>query len=322
MSDQQDQNPQKLDYNKDIRTPSTRDIIADQHAAWDNDEWNDKGEKKQVQATAEPAETQPSATPPKEDDKPVETKPAEQTPQETKPTPPAESKPAFDEEKLVEKITSKLLETLAPKEEAKQKTLDDRVTELQDKAKAEGRELTYKDALSAVKDELTETLPKTLTEQITKQVMENLNKQVDDEAKKQQETQQAQKTQDETNKKAMFSEWDRQVGVMQREMGLPKIINKDDPEDPGVKAQELIFKAMNMRVEKQKAAKEKVSLSLIEAYHSPEYKQLTEQPGRDAPINGAKRSIGPTNGKELSYADIHNADLRDLVAEVYNNPQN
>lgn len=312
--------PQDLEY-KDIRESSTRDIISEQHEAWDNSEWN-QGEKKSAQAEEGKTQAQPET--PREPEKPVEAEPAKQTPevQTQQPTPPAEQKSTLDEEKLVEKITTKLLETLSPKEEVKQKTLDDRVAELQEKAQKEGRELTYKDALSAIKDELSETLPKTLTEQITKQVMENLNKEVDEETKKQQDTRIAEQKQEEANKTSLYGEWDRQVGVLQSEMGLPKIINKDDPEDPGVKAQENLFKALNIRADKQKQANQKVSLNLIEAFHSPEYKQLTEQPGASAPVNGAKRSVGPTGGQRMSYQELHNSDLRDLVAEVYKQPSN
>jgi len=311
-------NPQKpteeneakpLEYQQDIHNTDMSDLVAEQHkaeAAW-ADEWNTPEKpKEEVKEPEKPIETPAPVV------APTVTPKVEEPPVPPTPPPP----PALSADEIAEKVTAKVIENLNPATPEEKKTIDDKLAELQEKAKAEGREITYVEALKFLKDEARSELTGELTETVTKQVLDNLNKEVEQEETKQQQAKEATEKQTKANQDAMYKEWDRQVGVLQSEQSFPKVVNKDDKNDPGVIAQNRLFRALNMRAEKATKAGQPVSVSLVETFHSPEYKELLKDDQKNAPVYGARKTVGGEQAG-LKYQDIHNVPMEDILKEHY-----
>jgi hypothetical protein len=302
--------PQEIDYQKDIRNTDLRDIIAENNA-WEDDQWSE--EKKQTVTPPVSEEKEPKITTP-----PVE---AVKPPDTTPPVSKEAEKPVLDEAKLTEtlteNITKKLVEQFSPSDTTKEekKDIETKIKELQAKATEEGRELTYQEAIKFVKDEVSSD-PE-LRDQIKKEIMADLNKEVESETKKAQEEKARQEKETKEQNDRLYSEWDRQIGVLQQQ-GFPKVLDKTDPNDPGMRAQKQLFEALNAINKEQQKNGQPVSLNLVEAYVHPIYKQITEQPGKDAPVNGMRKSVASNEKVGLNYQkDIHGADLRDIISEMY-----
>lgn len=291
-----------LDYQRDIHDTSMEDLLADQHkqeAEW-ADEWNNPEPKKEVkeetQMPSAPAEAAP-ITPAVEEPKP--------------PTPVTPPPPALNADEIAEKVTAKVVENLNPATVEEKKSIEDKLAALQNKAKDEGREITYTEALAFLKEETKAELAGELTETITKQVRENLDKEIAEEEKQKADAKVQQEAQQKKNNDIMVGEWNRQVSVLQEEQSFPK------PTDPNfAKAKDVLFQALKNRADKATKEGKPVSVSLIEAFHSPEYKALTQQEGKDAPVYGARKTVG---GEQpgLKYSDIHNASMEDILQEHY-----
>ncbi len=96
---------------------------------------------------------------------------------------------------------------------------------------------------------------------------------------------------------------------------MPKIINKDDPNDPGIAAQkELFAQAMAINEARQKEGKPMiVSPKLIFYEH---YKPSQEVPGADAPIAGNGVPSRTSEG-QINIQDLRKKSISDLVRERY-----
>lgn len=310
--------PKELNYQTDIRDKDMRDIIAERNE-WEDNQWNES--KKEEAKPQEP-------TTPKEPA--IDAKPTDPV-APSEPTKPAETvkepeKPVIDEAKLTEtlteNITKKLIDQFAPETATKEDKKDWQVKlkEMQEQATKEGRELTYEEAIKFVKEEsqaeLREELKTELKTTLKKEIMDDLNKEV---AVEEEKVKQQKEARNKYNQQ-LYGEWDRQIGILQQQ-GFPKVIDKNDPNDPGMRAQKTLFEALNAINKEQQAKGQPVSLSLVEAFMHPIYKQLTTQPGKDAPVNGTRKSVAPNEKQGMNYMkDIHNAELRDIIGELYQQP--
>lgn len=301
---QNDQNKApELNYQQDIHNTSMEDLISE----WNDSAW-EEGQKPE-----EPIK-------PKEEEKPAEpTTPVEEKKVEAPVTPPQEPvKPPVDEEKLTDTMVEKLYEKLNPQTPEEKKDFATKLKELNEKAKSENREPTYEEALALLGEEVTVKTKEELRSELKKEIIEDLNKEAEAAEKKQQDAKKAHDDQVKKNQQQLHGEWDRQLGILIANGDIPKVVNKDDQNDPGVVAQKNLFEALNAYAKEQTEKGQQVSLSLVEAFMSPHYKKLIDQPGKDAPVNGARKSVGGDSKPGLDYhKDIHNRDLRDILSEAY-----
>lgn len=294
-----------LDYQQDVHNASMEDIVAQQHKA--EAEWADEWNNPPAEKPKEPETQMPSA--------PAETTPVTPAPVVEEPKPPTSATPpppALSADEIADKVTAKVVENLNPATVEEKKGIEDKLKDLQDKAKADGREITYTEALSFLKEETKAELTGELTETITKQVRENLDKEIAAEEKQKADAKDAQDAQQKKNNDVMVGEWNRQVTVLQNEQNFPK------PEDPGfAKAKDVLFQALKNRADKATKEGKPVSVSLIEAFHSPEHRALTQQDGREAPVNGARKTVGGEDKTGFTNQELHNMQMEDIVREHY-----
>jgi hypothetical protein len=286
--DSKDKAPE-INYQRDVHNPDLSDIAA---------EWEDTATK--TTDSAKPAEE----LSPKKEEKPTEpVKPVEAVKLPEEPV-----KPVIDEEKLTDNITNKLLEKLTPEDATKQekKDLKTKLSDLEAKAKEEGRELTYTDALEFLSKETKESVKEELKEEVKKEVLSDLQKEVDTEDAKTREQQAAQLKQQETFTK----EWDRQLARLEEGGQLPKPTDMKDPNDPRVKEELALF--IQMRDYNLKHTEAPI-LNVVEFYHTAFKSPTSKPPGADAPVNGARRSVQPTDDKDFTYQSMHNSSLEELA---------
>ncbi|HEX9060837.1 MAG TPA: hypothetical protein VF941_11715 [Clostridia bacterium] len=307
---QNDQNKApEINYQQDIHNADIRDLLAE-HNEWEDGQWEEGQEPKEPTKPQEPA----PVTPPVEQ-KPIEATFATPAPIESVKE---EPKPIIDEEKLTDKMVDKLYDKLSPQTPEEKKDFAAKLKELNEKAAAENREPTYEEALALLGEEVTEKTKTELKESLKKEILEDLNKEVDEEERRQKEAKVQQEETTKKNEQVLHGEWDRQLGILIEQGSIPKVINKDDENDPGMVAQKNLFEALNAYAKEQQAEGKPVSLNLVEAFMSPHYAKLTKQPGKDAPINGARKSVSGNDKPVLNYLnDIHNKDLSELLAEAY-----
>lgn len=299
LQEDQDKKPE-INYQEDIHKVSLTDIAED---------WAE--EEEELAKGVSPDDQLSTKDASKSEDKSAEEKPKEpEVPAKEEVKEP--EKPAIDEEKLTNNITEKILEKLAPEDATKEekKDIKSKIAELTKKAADEGRELTYIEALEFLSGEtkstVKEELKVELKEELKKEIRADLEKEVQDEQAKQSQIEAQQKArQDQLNK-----EWDRQIAALEASKDLPKVVNMKDPNDEGVKEQMALLTQMS---EYNKANPANPILNLVEFYHT-KYKSPSKKPaGADAPVNGAKRSITPSDPNAYSYGEIHNTSLEDLA---------
>lgn len=163
--------------------------------------------------------------------------------------------------------------------------------------KKEGRNPTYEEALEFVSEQAVEALEKRQAEKIQKE----------EETKKTQEKAQAER---EANlNKYIDSELEDLIGKGK----IPAITNKDDENDPGVRARRAIFQAM-LDVNKERTAEGKDPIYSPKIIYYEHYKAPTQQPaGADAPVFGGKSGSVASEDNKFNYNDIHKKSFMDIM---------
>lgn len=210
------------------------------------------------------------------------------TPPEVKeetPPPP----PVIDEDKLSDTIVDKILK--ANKEEStpqEQDELEKALTEITNKAKLKGREITYTEALKVVAE--------VSTKKAKEEIMAELQKEADEEDRKETEARvQAEETQKQVNEQ-WNTYWDGQLAELEALGKIPKIEKPGDESDKGVKVRMEIFKKMQEIATKNRAEGKEPILNIKEifAFHyQPSNEVIEEQ--KNAPVAGVTRNV--TNAK-------------------------
>lgn len=97
--------------------------------------------------------------------------------------------------------------------------------------------------------------------------------------------------------------WDTQLEGLEKEGKIPKVENKEDPNDAGLKARKDLFVAANENKE--------YNLELVYYKH---YDKKKQPAGADAPVSGGRKSVSKEPEGEFKYSEIHGArELSDLV---------
>lgn len=281
-----------LDYQKDIHTPTMEDIASEMEEPVTSKE----AEKKEEEVkTSEPATEVVSR----------------QTPQEPKEK---EQKLELDTDKLTDSIAKKLIDKIAPDEATPQekKDLRSKLKDLEDKAKAQGREITYPDALEFLQKETETNLEEILTDKVSQNVLEKLNKEVQDEEAKDKQNRETAETQQKEYYQSISSQWDEQTASL-RESGKLSTPESKDPKDPAnVEYLDFLNQMRAFNIARKEAGKPEI-LNMVE-FHTIHYKKDSEQAGRNAPVYGAKRSVADGDSDDYTSSYIHNTSLDDILA--------
>lgn len=132
-----------------------------------------------------------------------------------------------------------------------------------------------------------------------------------EQAEQAKQTEEQRKAIEEDNKKRVdeFNRFtDEQLDDLYTANKLPQIVDKDDPEDYGVKARQALFKTM-MEVNQKRTAEGKAPIYSIKEIYYEHYQVPSRQPaGYDAPVSVGRGGTPPTNSQEIDYfRDIRNA---------------
>lgn len=240
-----------------------------------------------------------------------------------------EDKPNEDEEKKVEDVEEEVeFDPEKLKEEAAE-IARQKIWEEAEKRQREAEEAMKRQELEA--DENTppwikrgENTPKDYDE-LTNWNVEQAKKAVAAEWEKREAEKQArldeEKQAEETRKKTeedATNEWnkmvDEQLEDLYRNNKLPKIKNKADDNDEGLRARKALFQTMYEVNEKLKKEGKRPVTSIKEIFYEHYKAPTTQPPGADAPIAGSRlqNATAKVDG-EYTYAEIHNArDYRSL----------
>lgn len=277
-----------LDYQKDIHNADLGDIAS---------EWAE---------SADEEESIPQDTPKEEPKEEIKEEPKPEI-KEDKLTP-----PAIDEEKLTESIANKLIDKFAPADtvtKEEKKDLKTKLNDLANKAKEEGRDLTWLEASEFLHNETKDSVKEELKDIVKREVMDDLEK----EAKDSEERETKAKAQTEAQNKVLTDQWDRQFSILESKEFLPKVVNPNDANDEGVKSQlNLLTQMQEYNIKNPKSP----MMNAVEFYHSPNYQSPKTVPGANQPVAGARRSMTPSSDKAgYSYQDIHNKSIEDLLTQ-------
>lgn len=128
-------------------------------------------------------------------------------------------------------------------------------------------------------------------------------READDKLKNEQQAQLEQKTQESI--KQWNEYWDSQTNDLRATGKLPAITNKDDENDPGVKAQRELFKQLK-EVNEQRVTKGLPIITSVKEFFYEGYKAPNSQPsGADAPVSGGKTATISGSEDEFAYEDVH-----------------
>ena len=133
------------------------------------------------------------------------------------------------------------------------------------------------------------------------------------EVKSQEEAKQAEATQKQTNER-WNKYWDEQVEDLINSGKLPKVEDKDNPNDPGVVAKKALYQKMwEVTQERVKGGKQPIS-SLKEIFYE-HYEDPSAQPaGADAPVSLGKKAVSGGDSKDYSYDEIHDQPFEKIIA--------
>lgn len=285
-----DDNKQPIAETPEVTPEETlQDVIA---KANELDEKAEEASNEEVKT--ESTEEKPATETPE----PEVTKPAE----DVKPTEP--EKPLIDEEKLTNNIVDKFLEaTKKTQTPEQQDELSKAIEDLELKAKAEGRQVTYKEALKVVSE--------VSTKKAKEEILAELQREADEEDKAEQEAKAAQEEQYKAAEKSWNTYWDGQLGELEADGKIPK-------GEEGKKIRLELFETMKKVAEERQAKGQQPILNLKEifAFHyTPK-----EQPGKQAPVFGAEKSISNTvnmpTDEQLSKMDLR--QVRELADKIDN----
>lgn len=247
-----------------------------------------------------------------QDDEVVEEK--EETPEET-PVVEAkiEEKPEepgveFDPEKLKSDIIAEIDERLpkqTKEEEVKRETVIDKVLA---KAKAEGRNPTWEEAITA------------LGEQSAQDAYDRLKKEQEEAGRVQEEARHAQEeeakqveAQNEKAKEEYNKILDEDLADLYRSGKLERIKNADDETDTGVIQRKALFQKMyDVNVDRASRGLRPI-YSIKEIYYEHYKNPVQQQAGADAPVNLGKSQAKPEDPESYSYFDIHGKDYASII---------
>lgn len=270
----------------EIHNADLGDLVAENIASEVPDESqpeNPASEEKQEEQTETPIEEK------KEDEAP-------QLPQ---------TQPAINTEELSKNIVSQVVEALAGDTKTGQEKQDIK-NDIWANAPwvKENRTPSYTEALDYT---IKAAQPK-LVEETAAKVKEMLDKEVEEEEKTLQEQEEQQKKQQEETQKQWNTYWDAQLADLESKNLIPKIVNKNDPNDPGVKTRVALFTKMREAAEENGKNNKPVSLNLKEIYYE-HYKpeQDNKRDPKLVPVAGARKGMSPQEEEEFSYEEIHNA---------------
>lgn len=240
-----------------------------------------------------------------EDNKVIEEKPEvkEEVKEEVKPEP-KEEEVEIDPQKMKEEIAAtvkketvdKITRALTGKEETTQEQRDKYEVIAEKFAKEKGRNPTWFELVKFIKDDIREEM-KAESEQERKQREELI--------KRNQEV-------DKERSKAFNQYIDEQLDELLKNGKLPKVINKDDPQDRGVMARKALFQTMyDVNTKRVKEGKQPI-YSVKEIFYE-HYTPPTQQPaGADAPISAGRGTAVADTGEDYSYAEIKKKSFLDL----------
>lgn len=223
-------------------------------------------------------------------------KKVEETPKEEA----KEDKPVFDQEKFKEDLVSEIDKRL-PKADTKEEKEEkkDAIKEYLDKAKAEGRNPTWEEALAFVAEEGSNRAYERIK---AEQAAEQEKARVQEEEREQ--IAEVQKKADEERVKAFNQVIDDELDELYNNNKLPRIKNKDDAKDPGVIARKALFQTMLDVNEKRKEEGKPAILSVSRIY-SFYYKPPTAQrAGADAPVSMGQGASEASDPDDYSYTDL------------------
>lgn len=294
QGDPQSPNVQEINYQKDVHGPSMEDIAAEMEEPTAAVEESKKEEVK-TEEKKEETPAQPTKTP------------------EEKPKEP--EKPAIDEDKLTDSIANKLIDKMMPQDATKEEKKDirEKLKDLQDKAKADGHDLTYVDALEFLQKETKESVKAELKDEVKQEVLKDLATEVEEEEKKENEQRQETEKRNQEVYKTKASNWDNQLGELER---AGKLLAFDDnarnnkESDAYKERMDFLNQMHAFNVDRVKQGLPEIE-NMVE-FHTLYYKSPSEEPGKKAPVNGAKRGVGQSDD-DFTYGSIHNTSLDDIV---------
>lgn len=217
--------------------------------------------------------------------------------------------PLLDGEKLKADIVAELDKRLPQnqtKEEKQEKK--DAIAEYLEKAKAEGRNPTWEEALKFIAEEGSNRA----YERIKAEQAQELQK-VEEEKRLQEEQAEQQKVAQEEAQKEYNKVVDEDLDDLYKSGKLMRIRDKNNPNDPGLKQRQALFQKM-YEVNTQRAQEGKrLIYSVKEVFYEHFSDPLKQPPGYDAPVSIGSGHSGSENPQEYSYLDIRGRDFRDIA---------
>jgi hypothetical protein len=199
-------------------------------------------------------------------------------------------------ETVKKETVDKITKALTGKEETTKEERDKYEVIAENFAKEKGRNPTWFELVKFIKDDIRQEL-KNETEQ-EKQSREELikkNKQVEQE-----------------RSKAFNTYIDEQLNELLKSGKLPKVVNKDDPNDIGVKSRKALFQTM-MEVNTDRVKTGKAPIYSVKEIFYEHYKAPNTQPaGADAPISVGRGNAAVDSGEDYSYGDVHKKSFLDF----------
>lgn len=130
----------------------------------------------------------------------------------------------------------------------------------------------------------------------------------DEEAKAQAVEEEKQKTE------AWNRHWDEQLEDLTTSGKLPKVENKDDPQDPGIVARKALWQAM-YDINQTRLKENKQALSSLKEVYYEHYKDPNAQlPGADAPVSMGRSGGGSGNTPSYTHDDIRNSSFEQILS--------
>jgi len=272
----QDAVEEKIDYVKDIQNKSIQEIAAEEVEI--PDEKVDEAIK-EVEAERTKVEEKAEDVEVTED-KPLDTSEMEQRIYEKV------------QKETVDKITKSL-----KGEDATEEEVSDYKKFANETWKKEGRNPTYEEAL----------------EFVSNKAIENIEKRQAEKIQKENEQSEAQKRAEAEREANLNKYIDSELEDLVSSGKLPKVVDKSDENDPGVKARRAVFQAM-MEVNTKRASEGKDPIYSPKIVYYEHYKSPIEQPaGADAPISGGRSGVHTDGDNRASYKEIHNKSFLDLM---------
>lgn len=113
--------------------------------------------------------------------------------------------------------------------------------------------------------------------------------------------------------------WKDQYSQLAESGKVPKIVNENDPNDPGNQAKVKILAKLKTILDENQAKGIDYVPTLKEVfYENPNVLSTETQEGLDVPVSGGGRTIA-TTGTGMSHDQLSKTSIEDLVAKKYSN---